>query len=139
MFAVFQNVCDLCIAVSVTSWLRKTDFYVVVAVFVHPDRGQPQGAFQFTRGAGIVLCTGTDNRGEVAFCLFQDDFAACFQNLLADFITLFPREESLMRKSSGIIICTLATLCHHLFCQHLCVHSTALYVLHRDDLKAVSV
>lgn len=61
MFAVFQNVCDLCIAVSVTSRLRKTDFYVVVAVFVHPDRGQPQGAFQFTRGAGIVLCTGTDN------------------------------------------------------------------------------
>ena len=89
MLAVFENVRNFGIAISILTGFSETDFYIVVAISVHPHGGQTERIFQFACGTGIIFGTGADNRSEIAFDFRQDNLAACFENLFGYFIRPF--------------------------------------------------
>ena len=72
MLSVFEDVGNFRIAVTVFTGFGETDFYIVIAVLVHPHGGQTEGTFQFTRGAGVIFGAGTDYSRKIALDLCED-------------------------------------------------------------------
>src|SRR5574344_2217988 len=62
-----------------------------------------------------------------------------FSTFLATGSKSDPSFEILSKKSSGILISTFANTAHHLLCQNFCIHPSTFYVLHRCNIKTLSI
>ncbi len=86
---VSQDIGNFCIAVTVSTGFGETDFYIVIAVLVHPHGRQTEGTFQFACGTGVIFGAGTDHGRKIAPDLCEDNFAARFENLFGYFVRPF--------------------------------------------------